>query len=127
MKNRIVTIITGMVIALLSLSATIAYACIDNSGSTVGCDGTQNVFEPCGFTGWCPACVPNFINCTGTSPGSPYPDAGVGDSGKSAPCPWVGICSATIYYAKCCDGNITQGSVYGTYGYAYACGEDCGK
>ncbi|HXI70047.1 MAG TPA: hypothetical protein VNN22_06780 [Verrucomicrobiae bacterium] len=124
MKNKIKTIAAAVVVALMAASATVAFACIDMSGSTVGCDGTQNVLELCSCI--IPVIACTWENCTGTSPGSPYPDAGIGSSGSGGASPRIGLCSATIYFAHCCSDTVSQASVYGTYGYAVPDGTPCG-
>lgn len=113
----------GFVAALIATSITVVHACCQMNGTTVGCAGTRNFLVVCKWC--CP--VPEIVSCTGTSPGSTYPDATGGNAtGTTDAYPAVGGCSATVTYAAgCCGGAVTTGSVYGFYGYANCGGSTC--
>ena len=112
-----------MVAAMVALAITgsLAYACVQNNGTTVGCAGTGNYIIVCAL--W----PPSVQICTGTSAGSTYTDATGGNAtGLMDASPGVGGCSATTTLAAgCCGGAVTSESVFGFYGYAYASGYTC--
>jgi hypothetical protein len=112
-------LVTGLV-AVMAVSGSIAYACVVDNGTTIGCAGTSNYFIVCSLYPF------STQICTGTSAGSTYTDAtGDNATGTDDASPWVGVCTATASLASCCGGAVTSENIVGAYGYAYASGYAC--
>jgi len=102
------TTIIGFITVIASISATVAFACCDMSGTTICGDGTGNSPVICTYF------PPVISNCTGSSTGVPEREAGYAESG-GYPLPGAGGCLVTVTYESCCDGAITSGTGFGYY------------
>jgi hypothetical protein len=93
--KKLKTTTAGLIVGLISISATVAFACCDMSGSTICGAGSRQTPVVCSYC--CP--WPTVANCTGTSVGTPEKDSA---SGKPKGGSWdlltPGACMVTITF-----------------------------
>ena len=125
-KMKTKMLVTCLVIALVVLPMKTAFAVLNNccgmTATIVACEGTASYWMICH---WLP--FPEDAYCTGSSPGTPYPDAEyTSPNGLDTIVPKTASCYSTVTATgSCCGGAITTWQATGTYTYGKCAGNSC--